>query len=184
VDSPITARLEPDDDVVIVMQEAFALRSPGVPTRKDAVEELRGYSKGGAIVIDVETVTAAFIEGGRWVETDFQGSIVDVVLPGLPGATPGSTVRFHYLWGGDIIAGGVLVRAMVGRPLGVIAGKRYFMFVNDLEPNMPGKVFEVKADGTLINPAVPESKGSLAEPFDVLVGLTVAQVRALLSSHI
>jgi hypothetical protein len=184
----IESRLQPDDEVVVVRRHVMVAYYNRVFTPREAAVELRRTAHGGAVILKVDSVTPRLVDGGSWIETTFSGVVENVLVPGRLNARAGERAELFFLWGGELKIGHVLVRAMLDNddPLGVYEGRRYLMFVDapsdptKLGPLMPAMIFGIRTDGTLENPGNPESKGSLASPFDVLSGLTVGQVRSLM----
>jgi hypothetical protein len=178
--TPITDRLRPDDDIVIVDRVKESAQFDREPTWLEFTR-LKADSSNMIVVVEIADVGPVLAEKDTWIDTRASGTVKEVLMSGEPaGIAREQRIAFQNP-GGEMMIGQVLVRAW--DKMRVERGKRYFVFLwrnadtGVLYANHAPLLID---KGTLTNPWESESSTRRDLPYgvkrDPLHGLKLADV--------
>ncbi len=178
----IAERLLPADQEVLVHRPYDYPVFDREPQPRDVLDDLLGGQYGTAVLMDVRSVRGVLVENGCWIETVFEGSVVETLsTAAIDGRTISPLVKGGILTasldGGTVTIGKVRVRTTdsVSFP----QNQRYLVFLG-LYPDPDTGHVRLGSD-----PLMVRNNGLLAVPGSKtkLTGLTLDDVKRLARSN-
>jgi hypothetical protein len=132
----IVDRLLPDDQVVILLSDdSDRAVTPRDPTASEALEAQLNGPYGNLAIIEVTSTSGTLIDSGRWIATEFRGSVVELLTTSKEGSprlpVKGTPIGFSFE-GGEVKIGTVIVRTNNAPTYPV--GRRYLVFLGPPVP--------------------------------------------------
>lgn len=173
---PLTSRLLPDDEVVLVEPlTGPPLPLPGTRARETELKNLNRWQE--IVAVHQAIPQSSFTANGTWLHTKVQARVMQTLKTGTLATAPGELIEFMHE-GGELRVNGVIIRSAAG--LSFDRNSKYLIalrFDRDLKAWQPAATFELDNLGSL--------RGSKRRegliPDSALYGLTLAEVADALS---